>query len=154
MRASRGYSVTNSATLLGKYVDMMTKSPQFFDLAFNRFKGVEEVSKFLAIGDSIFIFTYTLLHCTNLDWTLTTLEKSCYFMLSTISVPDCASSLFLRASLSMKSKSKCSNSLLGEKAENGDCKGLLGHLRVSGHLILGKDEGLFGLLDPVDEGLL
>ena len=96
MRASRGYSVSNSATMLGKYVEMMTKSPQFFDLAFNRFKGIEEVSIFLAMGDSIFIFTYTLLHCTNLDWTLTALEKSRYFMLSTMSVPDCASSLFLR----------------------------------------------------------
>lgn len=43
LRASRGYSVSNSATILGKYVEMMTKSPQFFDLAFNRFKGVEEM---------------------------------------------------------------------------------------------------------------
>ena len=82
------------------------------------------------------------------------LEKSHYSMLSTISFPDCVSSLILCVSLSMKSKSKCSTSVLGEKAENGDCKGLLGHLRVSGHLILGKDEGLFGLLDPEDEGLL
>ena len=57
LRASRGYSVSNSSTMLGKYVEMMTKSPQFFDLAFNRFKEVkeEEVSHFLAIGDSIFI---------------------------------------------------------------------------------------------------
>ena len=107
-----------------------------------------------ALGDSISISTYTLLHCKNLDWTLTVLEKSHYSMLSTISFPDCVSSLILCVSLSMKSKSKWSTSVLGEKAENGDCKGLLGHLRVSGHLILGKDEGLFGLLDPEDEGLL
>ena len=44
LRASKNYDAESAAKMLNTYVQMIVKSPQFFELAFERLKDIEKVS--------------------------------------------------------------------------------------------------------------
>ena len=45
LRASKNYDAESAAEMLNTYVQMIVKSPQFFELAFKRLKEIDKVRK-------------------------------------------------------------------------------------------------------------